>query len=90
MWRGLKRHHGFDGDASPVERANLLGVVGEQTGASNPGGPEDLHGFLVVAAVDRQSQPAVGLDRVMALVLQHVRLELGDQPNPAALVAGGV
>jgi hypothetical protein len=87
---GLQRHQALDRDAFLGQRPGLGGVVGEYAGASDPGGLEDLHGLPEVTAVDRQAQPAVGLHRVVALVLQHIGPELRHQPDAPTLVAGGV
>ena len=68
----------------------LLGIVAEQADAADTDADQDLGGLPVVAAVHRQAQLAVGLDGVLALVLQHVRPKLVDQPDPPPLMAGDV
>jgi hypothetical protein len=88
--RGLDGDHLLDHDALAGQGAGLVRVVAEQADAADPDPGQDLGGLPVVAAVHRQAEAAVGLHGVLALVLEHVRPELVDQPDPAALVAGDV
>jgi hypothetical protein len=87
---GRQRHQPLHRHALGPQGARLGRVVGQQPRAADPGGPQDLRRLPEVAAVDRQAEAPVGVDGVVALVLEHVGLELGHQPDAAALVAGGV
>ena len=79
-----------DGDAVLLEVGDLVGVVGHQPDRADPEVLEDLGRGAVVAGVGRQAEVEVGVDGVAAAVLELVGLQLGDQPDPAALVAAQV
>src|SRR5918995_3569310 len=80
------------GDLDPVvlEVAHLLGVVGQQPDLTDPEVPEDLGRRAVVPGVGRQSEIQVGVHGVAPALLELVGLQLGHQPDAAALVPAQV
>ena len=79
-----------DGDAVVLEVGDLVGVVGQQPDGRDAEVAQDLGGGAVVAGVGGQPEVEVGVDGVAAAVLELVGLQLGDQADPAALVAAQV
>ena len=66
--------------------AVLVWVVGDQPQPADTEAGEDRRADAVVAGVDRQPERGVGVDRVVAALLQRVRPQLVAQPDPAAFV----
>ena len=87
-WR--QRDLGVDGDPEVGQRLGLVGVVGQQPHGGDAEVAQHLRRGAVVAGVGGQPEVEVGVDGVAAGVLERVGLELGDQPDPAALVAAQV
>jgi hypothetical protein len=87
---GPQRLHPLDGDPGLLEAVDLVRVVGQQPHRHHTQLAQDIRGLGVAAVVDREPEAQVGVDRVRALVLLDVGPQLVDQPDPAALVPGGV
>src|SRR6185503_9817629 len=68
------------------DRVHLLGVVGEEPHPADAEVVEDLRAGPVLADVGGETELQVGLDGVVALVLELVRLELLDQADAAAFL----
>ena len=83
---GFDRHLLADREAVALEPDDLLRVVGEDADAGQAEVAEDLGADPVVAQVGGQAELEVGLDRVRALLLQLVGLELVEQADPATLL----
>ncbi len=80
----------FHLDALGANRLGLARVVGEQTHRTDAERGEHRRGLRVVAAVNGQAEPEVGVQRVGASVLLPVGAQLVDQPDTAPLVPSGV
>src|ERR687894_752721 len=76
-----------DPEAEPLEAAALRRVVGERPHCGDAEVDQDLGADAVLAAVDRHAERDVGVDGVVALLLQGVGLELVADADAAALVA---
>src|SRR5918997_6144216 len=89
LWVGLgeQRHALGDPEAEPLETAALRRVVGERPHCGDAEVDQDLGADAVLAAVDRHAERDVGVDGVVALLLQGVGLELVADADAAALVA---
>ena len=88
--RGGQRFDARDVHARRPEALDLAGVVGEQARRAHAQRPEDRGAVGVVAGIDGPAEGQVGVDRVGAPVLLDVGPQFVDQPDAAALVAGGV
>ena len=76
-----------DLEAVALEADDLHGVVREEPDPREPEVGEDLRADAVVAHVGAEAEHLVRLDRVEALVLERVGLELVLEADPAALLA---
>src|SRR5690242_1217510 len=88
LWR-LGRNDGdaiLDVEAVPLEPDQLARIVGEDAHRPQPEIEQDLCADAVVAQVGAEAERLVGLDRVLPLVLELVRLELVEQPDAAPLL----
>ena len=83
----LERYPVDDLKAVALEPGPLRRVVGQQAHRRDTEIHEDLGADPVVTCVGSEAELDVRLDRVEALVLERVRLELVAQPDPAALVS---
>ena len=88
--RGPKRDGPLDVDPGTPERLHLAGIVGEQPNGANTKEAKTAGGGGVRACVRRKSEPTVGVDRVFAVLLKHVRAQLVHEPDPTSLVVGCV
>ena len=70
--------------------SDFSGLLVSSRTSGDPEVLEHLGRGAVVARVGRQSEVEVGVDGVAAGVLERVGLQLGDQTDPAALVAAQV
>ena len=75
-----------DGDAGEFQGFYLLRVVGDEADGGDAEEFQHLSGEFEVAAVSLVAEFEVGLDRVAALVLQRVGLELGHETDAAAFL----
>src|SRR5439155_13431247 len=87
---GLERHPLDDLEAEALEAAVLGRVVRQQTHRRDAQVDEDLGPDAVLAAVDRQAELDVGVDGVVALLLEAVGPQLVGDADAAALVAAQV
>src|SRR5947209_10032274 len=76
------------GDVQPVafQADDLLGVVGQELQVLDPQVDQDLSPDAVIAEIGVESERDVGLDRVLALILQLVRAHLVEEPDPTPLL----
>ena len=81
------RHLLGDLDAQPAQLRGLVGVVAEQPDPPHAERAEHLRRRRVVALVLAAAQRDVRLEGVQAALLQRVRVELGVEPDAAALLA---
>ena len=72
---------------SPSRPPRLAGLLVMQPHGGDAEVDEDLGADAVLPAVDRQAELHVGVDRVAAVVLQLVGLQLVGDPDAPALVA---
>ena len=72
--------------AVALQPADLLGVVGQDPDRRQAEVDQDLGADAVVAQVGRQAELEVGVDGVIALLLQLVGLELVEQADAATLL----
>jgi hypothetical protein len=86
----LQRDDIGDRDAAGSQRLDLRRVVRQQPNGSHVEGTKDPCRCVEVSRVDRKTEELVRLDGVGAVVLDHVRAELLDQPDTSALVAGDI
>ena len=77
-------------DPGAPERLDLARIVGEQTNGANTKEAKTVGGGGVRACVRRKSEATVGVDRVFAFLLKHVRAQFVHEPDPASLVVGCV
>lgn len=75
-----------DLDAVLGQLTGLRRVAGEQVDPVDSQGQEHLGGHLVATSVLDVTQCEVGLERVEALVLEQVGVELGVQPDAPTLL----
>ena len=86
-----RQRHALDDVQAVAVQADPLGrVVGQQPHRPHAEVDEDLRADAVVAGVGGQAELEVGVDGVVAGVLQLVGLQLVHQPDAAALVAAHV
>ena len=85
-----QRHALDDVQAVPIQTDALGRVVGEQPHRPDAEVDEDLRTDAVVAGVRGQAQLEVGVDGVVAGVLQLIGLQLVQQADAAALVTAHV
>ena len=85
-----ERHSIHDVEPEPLEAAVLHRVVGHEAHRGDPEVDEDLGTDAVLAVVHRQAQLQVGVDRVVALLLEVVRPQLVRQPDASPFVAAQV
>src|SRR5918993_1816052 len=85
--RGEQRNAFGDLEAEALEAAVLRWVVCHQPHGGDAQVDEDLRPDAVLAAVDREAEGEVGVDGVVALVLQLVGPQLVAEADAAALVA---
>ena len=83
----LQRHPFDDLQPEALEATELRWVVGHQLHRRDAEVGEDLCADAVLAAVGRQPQLEVGVDGVVALVLQAIRTDLVADSDAAAFVA---
>src|SRR3974390_1846997 len=88
--RRLQRHALGDVETEPLEAAVLDRVVGHEAHGGHPEVDQHLGADAVLAAVDRQALLQVGVDGVVALLLQLVGPDLVAEADAAALVAAQV
>ncbi len=76
-------------DRQPItgQPGDLLRVVGEDADRGQAEVDEDLGANPVVAQVGRQAQAEIGVDRVEPLLLELVRPQLVQEPDPSTLLA---
>ena len=72
------------------QRFHLGGIVGQQLDLGIAEIEQDVRGEVVVARLDRGADGDVGIDRVVALILQGVGPDLVDEADAAALLVGQV
>ena len=84
--RHLERNPIHDLEPESAQRSVLLGVVGHQPKPSRPQVVEDLGPRAVVPRVRLEAEVEVRVDRVSALILELVGLELVEQPDAPALL----
>ncbi len=80
-WHPLADQQAAAGDAGQLER-----VVAEQPDRAHAEVAQHQHADPVVARIGRETQPFVGFDGIVALLLQRVGADLIDQTNAAALL----
>ena len=90
VWRGGDGDDVFHLEAVLSETDLFPPVVGEEPDGPDAEGAEDGRGLAVVPSVHRKAQSTVGVQRVNAVLLEHVRAKLVDQSDPSALLAGRV
>src|SRR5215470_18987973 len=74
-----------DVQAVPLETDDLLRIVGQELQVLDPEVDQDLGADAVVSQVGMKPERDVGLDRVLALVLELVGAHLVQEPDPASL-----
>ena len=79
-----------DVESELTQLSDLIGVVGQQAHALDPEVGEDAGGGGVVASVGGEAEGEVRVDGVEPALLQAVRPQLVDEPDPAALVPAHV
>src|SRR6202022_4665837 len=82
----LERHLIDDLEAEALDPGDLARVVREEANRREPEVGEDLRADPVVPGVGREAELGVRLDRVTALLLQLVGLELVEQADAATLL----
>jgi len=80
------RHPLIDGEAVPFEPNQLARIVGDGTDRLQPKIEQDLRTDPVVAEVGLESESLVCLDRVAALILELVGLELVEQSDSSTFL----
>ena len=88
--RGLQLDPLGDVEAEALEPAVLHGIVRHETHGGHAEVDQHLGADAVLAAVDRQALLQVGVDGVVALLLQLVGADLVAEADAAALVAAQV
>jgi hypothetical protein len=83
----LDRHALEHRETVALEAGSLGGIVGHQPEIPEPEVHQNLRADAVVAEVGVESERLVGLDGVLALVLQLVGADLVVQADPAAFLA---
>src|SRR5438132_3661045 len=84
--RDRQRHTLDHLNAATLERGTLRGIVGEQAHLTQAHEAEDFSSGGVLAAVDRQTQRQIGVDRVESLVLQGIRPDFVGQADATPLL----
>ena len=74
-------------EAVAFDAHDLLRVVGEDLEVLDAQVHQDLRADAVVTKVGAEAERVVGLDRVLALILELVGLELVEQADPAPFLA---
>src|SRR5262249_42214114 len=82
----LDRHLLDDRQAEALHARGLARVVGEDADRAEAEVGEDLVADAPLPRVGRKAELEVRLDRVEALLLQLVRLQLVEEPDPATLL----
>ena len=77
-------------DALLAQGFHLGRIVGQQLDLGIAEIEQDVRGQIVVARLDRGADGDVGVDRVVALVLQGIGADLVDEADAAALLEGQV
>src|SRR5260221_3241627 len=85
--RDLDGQAAHDLEAVAFEADELPRVVGEQTDLLHPELDQDLRADAVVALVGLEAERLVGLDRVLALVLELIGHQLVDETDAAPLLS---
>ena len=88
MCGDVRRDGLLDVDSGTRERLHLARVVREQPNRMDTEEAETARGCVVRACVRGKAEVNVGVDRVRAILLKHVRAQFVDQPDPASLVVG--
>ncbi len=83
----LDRHALDHLEAVPLDAHDLLRIVREDAQTLRAEVDQDLRADAVVAQIGLEAQDVVGLDRVLALVLQLVRAKLIQEPDPPPFLA---
>mmetsp|Transcript_3137 Transcript_3137/g.10615 ORF Transcript_3137/g.10615 Transcript_3137/m.10615 type:complete len:230 (-) Transcript_3137:760-1449(-) len=82
----MRRHALHDAQAVAGEARELFGVVGHEAHVPDAEVSEDLGAGAVLARVDGQAEFLVGIQRVDALLLQRVGVDLSAKPDPSPLL----
>src|SRR5215470_784008 len=84
--RDLERHPLDDTQAVAFDADDLLRVVGQVAEVLDAEVHQDLRADAVVPKVRPEAEGMIGFHRVLALILQLVRAQLVDEPDPPPLL----
>ena len=86
-WDSTYGRYAFDdANTGRFQSRHLVGIVRHQAHLGNAHQLQNFGGKLKIAAIRLEAQFLVGFDRVEALVLQRVGLQLGHQADAAAFL----